>query len=646
MTVRSRAAAAAAGALVAGMLGSLVSAGPAGADGVRHEDRAAVADPGQAPRWDEPGPSLTVAPRRLAADVGPGERARVVSVRSVDGRPVVRVVPVTGRSAALEAVADLQQHPDPVSVALDTRDRPAGSDPSVAAAAPLSNDPAVVHQWWLTRMRAPALWSAAPSGGATVAVVDSGVEATHEDLAGAVLPGTDLVDTSGDGSLDEHGHGTHVAGIVGALTGNAIGVASLAPGTKILPVRVLDADGAGWDSDVAAGIVYAVDHGAEVVNLSLGGPASGPSADAVRYAVEHDVLVVAAAGNGRTTGNPVSYPAAYPDVLAVAASDTEDRTAAFSSTGPYVDITAPGDMIASTYPEPTGYVFLSGTSMASPVVAAAAAVVRAARPDLTAAEVAALLQSTATDLAAPGRDDESGTGLVDPVGALCSVVTCPGAPDPDPAPSTDPDPSPATPSQTPAPPVVSAPPPVDTAAPVRHASALQLLSGPATRPYGTTETAAARLVDTTTGAALPGRAVRLCVQVAPETFTRCVERTTDSNGEVRHSVVLRAHTTLTLGFPGEAGLSPSTSSPLRLRVTSRARVSRSGDAVSVRVAPASGTRVTLQRRAGSAWRAVTARRTDRVGSARFAGLRPGAYRVLVRATPALSATVSRTVRIR
>ncbi len=619
MTVRSRVATAVAGTLAAGTLASLVAAGPAGADPVA-----------QARSWDEQTSSLTDPPRRITADVEPGERARVVSVRSVDGRPVVRVVRVTGRAAAREAVAGLQQHPDAVSVALDTRVRLARTDRSVSAATPLSNDPGTAYQWWLSRLRAPSLWSAAPSGGATVAVVDSGVQAAHEDLAGVVLPGADILTGAGDGSLDEHGHGTHVAGIVAALTGNGIGVASLAPGTRVLPVRVLDADGGGWDSDVAEGIVYAVDRGAKVVNLSLGGPGTGPSADAVRYAAEHDVLVVAAAGNERMSGNPVSYPAAYPDVLAVAASDIDDRTAAFSSTGPHVDITAPGDDIASTYPD--GYAYLSGTSMAAPVVAAAAALVRAARPDLSAGQVAALLTSTATDLAAPGRDDESGAGLVDPVTALCSVVTCPSAGAAAPVP--------AAPSPTP-----SATSP-STAAPAAHASSLRLLSGPATRPYGTRTSAAARLVDATTGSPLPGRAVQVCVRPVGAAAAGCSVLTTDGNGEVRRSLTLRAHTTLTMGFAGAAGLSPSTSQPLRFRVRSSVTVTGFKNAVSVRLAPASRTRVTLQRRAGTAWTSVTSQRTDREGSVRFADLLPGAYRVLAPAAPTLAATVSRTVRVR
>ena len=553
-------------------------------------------------------------------------------MRSIHGRPVVRVVRATGRAAARAAVADLQQDPDAVSVGLDTRVHLASSEVSASAA---SEDPKRAQQWWLTRLRAPSVWAAAPAGGSTVAVVDTGVDASHVDLAGVVLPGADFTG-SGDGRVDGHGHGTHVAGIVAALTSNGIGVASLAPGTKILPVRVLDSSGSGYDSDVAGGIVYAVDQGAKVVNLSLGGASSSPTAAAVRYAAERDVLVVAAAGNERQSGNPVTYPAAYPDVTAVAASDTADRTASFSNTGSYVDITAPGVSIVSTYPE-SRYAALSGTSMASPIVAAAAAVVRAARPDLTAREVAAVLESTATDLAAPGRDDESGVGLVEPVTALCSVSDCSGTPPPPPP--------------APAPPVAPSPAPVATTPPAASPAAaretsVRLLRRGTTRRYGSRTTVAARLVDASTGSALPGREVRVCAQVAPTYVTRCAVRTTDASGEVHRRLRLRAHTTVTVRFAGAADLAPSTSRRLRYTVTSRATLTSRRRAVSVDVAPAAQARVTLQRRVDSTWRRVSVRRTSLFGSETFTGLRPGRYRARVPATETLASAVSRAVRVR
>jgi subtilisin family serine protease len=628
--------------LTAGLsLGALapgVPAAPAAAAvSAGHRSLSATWSPARGLGWDADRRSLHVRASDVVAEVGPNEPARVVSVRSVRGRPVVRVVPVMGRAAAAAMVADLQDDPAAVSVGLDSRVQLASSGTSVAGAASASNDPKLSQQWWLTRLRAPSLWAAAPTGGSTVAVVDTGVDASHDDLAGAVLPGADFVTGSGDGRFDGHGHGTHVAGIVGALTNNGVGVASLAPGTKVLPVRVLDSSGSGYDSDVASGIVYAVDHGARVVNLSLGGPASGPTATAVRYATDHDVLVVAAAGNARQSGNPVSYPAAYPDVTAVAASDSADRTATFSNTGPYVDVTAPGVGIVSTYPAGR-YASLSGTSMATPVVAAAAAVVRAARPDLTARQVAALLEATATDLAAPGRDDESGSGLVEPVTALCSVADCSGSA---PAPAPSPAPAPA-----PSPPVTATPPASTSPAPAARATEVHLLRRATMRRYGSRTTVAARLVDGVTGAALPGRVVRVCVQVAPDYTASCFARTTDFSGEVRKRLTLRAHTTVTVRFGGTATLAASTSQRLRYTVTSRAVLTRSGRTLSVEVAPATRARVTLQRRDGSSWRRVTVRRTSLFGAKTFTGLRTGTYRVRVPSTEALASAVSRRVRLR
>ena len=277
-----------------------------------------------------------------------------------------------------------------------------------------------------------------------MAVIDTGV-ARVPDLAGQLLPGTDLVSSGGDGTADGHGHGTHVAGIVAAVANNGIGVAGLAPQAKILPIRALDDNGVGYDSAITSAIIYAADHGADIVNMSLGGSAgSSAEAAAVAYARGKDVLVVAAAGNGRASGNLTSYPAAFPGVLAVAASDPTDEIASFSNTGSYVGVAAPGVMVLSTYRD-GGAVYMSGTSMASPYAAAVAALVRSAAPALPATGVAAAMTSTATDVGPTGRDDESGAGIVDPVAALQKVtapvaaVPTPTTPTPTPHADADPD---------------------------------------------------------------------------------------------------------------------------------------------------------------------------------------------------------------
>ncbi|MGH9034879.1 MAG: S8 family peptidase, partial [Acidimicrobiia bacterium] len=259
----------------------------------------------------------------------------------------------------------------------------------------------------------------------------------HEDLAGAVLPGWDATTDTPGGTTDPQGHGTHVAGIIAARVGNGAGIAGTAPGVRILPVRVLGPNGSGSLSDVVEGIDWAVDHGADVINLSLGG-SKGESAyrSVLANARQRGVVVVASAGNDAERGNPVIYPGADPDAIAVASIQPTGLRASSSTWGPWVDLAAPGASIVAPCPDsasmcaqarpydpslPPGYARLSGTSMASPHVAAAAALLLSARPDLTPAEVQAMLQTTADDLGVPGTDSEYGAGLVNPHKALARL---------------------------------------------------------------------------------------------------------------------------------------------------------------------------------------------------------------------------------
>jgi subtilisin family serine protease len=279
-------------------------------------------------------------------------------------------------------------------------------------------DPLASQQWALTTLRAGEVGTAA---GQVVGVVDTGVDASHPDLAGVVLPGTDIV-SGGDGWTDPNGHGTHVAGIVAAVADNGIGGAGLAQGAQILPVRVMAADGSGWDSDAAEGMVWAVDHGATVINLSIGGPDPSPVMDtAVKYALGKGVPVVVAAGNEGDAGNPVEWPAADPGVIAVGAVDASGVRPAWSSTGSHLAVVAPGVRITSTVPvsaaDPSGFATWDGTSMAAPFVSAAVALLRHAQPTLTVAGVRKRLMDTADDLGPPGFDPEYGAGRVDVVAA-------------------------------------------------------------------------------------------------------------------------------------------------------------------------------------------------------------------------------------
>jgi serine protease len=272
-------------------------------------------------------------------------------------------------------------------------------------------DPGRAQQWGLDAVGVGAAWTVTRGAGVIVAVVDTGV-APAPDLAGRLLPGWNAIDHS-DAAADDNGHGTHVAGTVAEVEGNDLAEAGVAPEASILPVKVLDADGTGSDVDVAAGIVWAVDHRARIVNLSLGGgEPSTVLADAVSYARREGVLIVAAAGND---GGAVGVPARLAGVLAVGAVDVSLVRAPFSAGDRSLDLVAPGvGILQQTLDGAGGYAdrSLSGTSMASPHVAGVAALAVAAGRATTALGLARLLTRTALDLGVPGKDTAYGAGLV------------------------------------------------------------------------------------------------------------------------------------------------------------------------------------------------------------------------------------------
>jgi subtilisin family serine protease len=304
--------------------------------------------------------------------------------------------------------AGWRREPGVVAVEVDHRVRIAG-DP----------DPLQDSQWGLSVLHATTAWLTGDATGQVVGVVDTGVDATHPDLAGVVLPGATCLDQApcrAGGSTDPNGHGTHVAGIVAAVSGNGLGGAGFASGARVLPVRVMASDGSGWDSDAAAGLVWAVDHGATVVNLSFGGSERSTVMDsAVQYALRRGASVVVAAGNEGEAGDPVEYPAATPGVIAVGAVDLTGVRPLWSSSGSHLAVVAPGVDILSTVPtstEPSGYGTWSGTSMAAPFVSAAVALLRQAQPTLTPATVRQRLVATADDLGPIGFDPQYGAGRV------------------------------------------------------------------------------------------------------------------------------------------------------------------------------------------------------------------------------------------
>jgi serine protease len=314
-----------------------------------------------------------------------------------------------------------------LSADLDSGVQPSGFRPSNTTAPEpdlSAADPDTSRQWGLLRLDRVELAKRRLDGtGVTVAVVDTGVDAKHPELAPVVLPGFDAFDPAGDGRIDPNGHGTHVAGVIASVR-NASGVEGLAPGVKILPVRVLDATGYGEESDVARGVLWAVANGAQVINLSLGSDEpNSVLAAAVAEARKAGVAVIASAGNDGAAGSEASYPAADPGTYAVAATDAADRVAYFSTRGSYVDIAAPGVLVLSTWRSGTTR-YESGTSMAAPYVSASVAVVMHARK-LDAVAAADLLVATASDTGVAGKDIETGSGLVDPFAAATSAAARP-----------------------------------------------------------------------------------------------------------------------------------------------------------------------------------------------------------------------------
>ncbi|MCW3813139.1 type VII secretion-associated serine protease mycosin [Micromonospora sp. DR5-3] len=296
-----------------------------------------------------------------------------------------------------------------------------------AALAPLDEPTGVdqvrAEQWQLAKLQAQTAWQSSTGRGVIVAVIDSGVDGSHPDLTGQVLPGVDLVPGGAD-VPDPVGHGTTVAGLIAGRRDDDRGVVGLAPDAKILPVRVLDQENRYDDAmTVANGVRWAVDHGARVINLSLGGTeTSEPLAAALDYAFARNVVVVACTGNlASSTSRDVWYPAREPGVLAVTGLDSNDNLWSGSVTGHETVLSAPATGVFGARP-PGTYWRVQGTSFAAPLVAATAALIRARYPQMSAADVVNRLISTARDLGPTGRDDRFGYGMVDPVAALNADV--------------------------------------------------------------------------------------------------------------------------------------------------------------------------------------------------------------------------------
>jgi subtilisin family serine protease len=318
------------------------------------------------------------------------------------------------------------------------------------------NDPRLGDQWNMRQIQATEAWDIGTGGGdVVVAVLDSGIDPSHPDLAGRVVPGRNVRERNAN-TRDDIGHGTHVAGVIGALGNNGVGVAGVSWGVRLMPIKITDRFGDASILGAAEGIRWATDNGARIINLSFGGLDDSQTVRlAVRDARSRGVLLTAAAGNcgevasfqseGCDTLNPPIFPAALDEVIAVGALDATGQLAPYSETGDYIRLTAPGgaggsqrsnprDYILSTWPpglaspiDQTGYNYEVGTSMAAPHVAGTAALVWSTNPILSRDQVEAILFDTADDLGAPGRDDRYGYGRVNARRAIERAASLPGS---------------------------------------------------------------------------------------------------------------------------------------------------------------------------------------------------------------------------
>jgi len=366
--------------------------------------------------------------------------AEIAQLNAAHGARVSDVIPQLGvRRLQIPAGSDEEQ----VAAAYKGNRNVEYAEPDyIANAVGNVNDPYYLNAtlWGLLKVQAPQAWDVTTgSPYVSVAILDTGIDLSHPDLWGKIVASVNF--SSSTTGSDMYGHGTHVAGIVAAATNNGVGVAGIGYNSSLINVKVLGDDGSGSYAAVANGIIWAADHGARVINMSLGGTMySATLESAVNYAWSKGVVVVAAAGNNSSTAQ--FYPAAYSNTIAVAATNADDTLASFSSRGDWVDVSAPGVSIFSTVPTgscplcaSSGYRYASGTSMASPFVAGLAALVITRVSDVNGSETVndetrACLQVSADPLSATG----AGSGRINalaavkcsseaPTGSITGVVT-------------------------------------------------------------------------------------------------------------------------------------------------------------------------------------------------------------------------------
>ncbi len=290
---------------------------------------------------------------------------------------------------------------------------------AIAKGALIPNDPSYPSEWHLPIISGPSAWDITTGSAlVTIAIVDSGVDSSHPDLSSKIVAGWNWVNGTSN-TADDYGHGTAVAGSVAAGSNNGTGVASVAWANMIMPLVVLDSTDSASYSNMASAITYAADHGARIINMSLGSTYNSSALQsATDYAWSKGAVVFAAAGNNGSS-TPF-YPAANPNVVAVSATNSTDALASWSNYGNWIDLAAPGDTILTTN-NGGGYGYWSGTSFSSPIAAGVAALVLSLQPALSNSALVSLLENNSDDLGTAGYDQYYGWGRVNAYKALLAV---------------------------------------------------------------------------------------------------------------------------------------------------------------------------------------------------------------------------------
>ncbi|WP_329000564.1 S8 family serine peptidase [Kribbella sp. NBC_00709] len=359
-------------------------------------------------------PNAVIVKFKLKATTA-ARRAAVAKVGGTEDPVASNVVKIKGELSAPDLLKKMKADPNVELASLNYR--------RYISAVPNDEYYTTDQKTYLNTARVPQAWDLSKTTGSQiVAVLDTGVDAGHPDLVGHLVTGYNATSPN-RGPIDDNGHGTMTLGIIAAAANNGIGVAGVGWNVKAMPVKVLDSHGGGYDVDIAEGIDWAAAHGAKVINMSLGGPGDNPVLhDAVRRAVAKGVTVVVAAGNSGT--DELQYPAAYPEAIAVAATNAGGVLTDFSSYGDWVDVAAPGWNILSTGPraltppEYAPYWYCTGTSCSAPIVSGIAALVKNKWPAFTPAQVAQRLEVLARDAGPRGIDPYYGHGIVDAYAAL------------------------------------------------------------------------------------------------------------------------------------------------------------------------------------------------------------------------------------